>query len=172
MARLFAWVVDRLRWLALAAAVFGAVLVYFGWSDAARIRDVEANGIETVAGIEGATRTKGRRSGETYSLKLVWRDSKGAVQTHDKVTISSTFARQIIVNDRIVRQAVRIKYLPDATIDSVPIVLEDAARQEEQDQFMVTLGLGLAGFGVVGSGLFFLIGRRRHSDPAGPAAHA
>ncbi len=161
MARFFAWVVDRIRWLMLGAAGLGAVLVYLGWSDAARIRDVETNGIETVARIEGATRRKGRRSGESYSLKLVWRDNKGAVQTHEKVNISSTFARQIIANDRIVRDAVRIKYLPDATIDSVPIVLEDVARQEESDDFMMKLGAGLAGVGVIGSGLFFLIGRRR-----------
>jgi hypothetical protein len=156
----------------LGAVGLGAFLVYSGWSDAARIRDVETNGIEAVAGIDGATRIKRRRGGESYSLKLVWRDSKGGVQTHDKVAISNTFAQQIIVNDRIMRQAVRIKHLPDATIDSVPIVLEDAARQEEQDQSMMTFGFGLVGVGVVGSGLFFLVGRRRRNDPAGPAALA
>ena len=135
MARFFAWIVDRLRWLLLAAAGGGAVMVYIGWSDAQRIRDVETNGIETVARIDGATRTKGRRSGESYSLKLAWRDNKGGIQTHERVKVSNTFALQIIRNDRVVRDAVRIKYLPDATIDSVPIVLEDAARQEEQDEF-------------------------------------
>ncbi len=172
MARFMAWIVDRLRWLLLGAVGLGAVLVYFGWSDAARIREVEANGIETVANIEGATRTKRRRGGETYALKLAWRDNKGGVQTHDRVKISSAFARQIINDDRIVRQSVRIKYLPEATIDSVPMVLEDAARQEEQDDFLMKFGAGLAGIGAVGSGLFFLIGRRRRNDPAGPAAHA
>jgi hypothetical protein len=168
MGRFFAWIVDRVRWLLLAAAGIGALFVYLGWSDAARIRDVETNGIETVARIDGATRSKGRRSGESYSLKLAWRDNKGAIQTHEKVTISSTFAQQIIRNDKIVRDVVRIKYLPDTTIDSVPIVLEDAARQEEQDEFMMTLGFGLAGFGVVGSGLFFLIGRRRRDVASSP----
>jgi hypothetical protein len=170
MARFLAWIVDRLRWLLLGAAGLGAVLVYFGWSDAARIREVETNGIEAVARIEGATRRKGRRSGESYSLKLIWRDNKGAVQTHEKVNISNTFARQIIANDQIVRDAVRIKYLPDATIDSVPLVLEDAGRQEEQDAFLMQLGFGLAGVGAVGSGLFFLIGRRRREEPASPQA--
>jgi hypothetical protein len=170
MARFLAWIVDRLRWLLLGAVGLGAVLVYFGWSDAARIRDIETNGIETVANIEGATRTKRRRGGETYALKLAWRDNKGGVQTHDRVTISSTFARLVIHEDRIVRQAVRIKYLPDATIDSVPIVLEDAARQEDQDQFLMQLGFGLAGVGAVGSGLFFLIGRRRRDEPISPQA--
>lgn len=171
MARFVAWIVERLRWLLLAAAGGGAVLVYMGWSDAARIRDVETNGIETVARIDGATRSKGRRSGESYSLKLAWRDNKGGIQTHEKVKISNTFALQIIRNDMVVRDAVRIKYLPDATIDSVPIVLEDVARQEEQDEFMMTLGYGLAGVGAVGSGLFFLVGRRRNRAVAGPTAH-
>ena len=60
------------------------------------------------------------------------------------------------------RDDVRIKYLPDATIDSVPIVLEDAARQEEQYESMMKFGFGLAGVGAVGSGLFFLLGRRRN----------
>ena len=165
MGRFVAWIVDRLRWLLLAAAGGGAVLVYMGWSDAERIRDIETNGIEAVANIEGATRTKRRRGGESYALKLAWRDNKGGVQTHERVTISSTFARQIIVADQITRGTVRIKYLPDATIDSVPIVLEDAARQEDQDQFLMNLGFGLAGGGLVGSGLFFLIGRRRRNDP-------
>jgi hypothetical protein len=162
MARFFGWIVERLRWLLLAAAAGGAVMVYIGWSDAQRIRDVETNGIETVARIDGATRTKGRRSGESYSLKLAWRDNKGGIQTHETVKVSNTFALQIIRNDRVVRDAVRIKYLPDATIDSVPIVLEDAARQEEQDESMMKFGFGLAGVGAVGSGLFFLLGRRRN----------
>ena len=170
MARFIAWIVDRLRWVLLAAAGGGAVLVYMGWSDANRLHEAETNGVETVAGIEGATRTKRRRGGETYSLKLAWRDTKGGVQTHDRVTISSTFARQIIVEDRITRGSVRIKYLPDATIDSAPIVLEDAARQEEQDTFLMQFGFGLAGVGAVGSGLFFLIGRRRRETPASPQA--
>jgi hypothetical protein len=170
MARLLAWIVDRLRWLLLGAVGLGAVLVYFGWSDAARIRDIETNGIEAVASIQGATRTKRRRGGETYSLKLAWRDSKGGVQTHDRVTISSSFAQQIIVADQIRRGSVRIKYLPEATIDSVPIVLEDASRQEEQDAFMMQLGFGLAGVGAVGSGLFFLVGRRRRDEPMSPRA--
>lgn len=164
MGRIIAWIVDRLRWILAAAAAIGALMVYWGWSDAARIRDIETNGIETTAVIEGATRTKRRRGGETYSLKLSWRDANGQTQTAERVTISSTFARQIISDNRISRQAVRIKYLPETTLDSAPIVLEDAARQEEQDDFMMKFGGGIAATGIVGSALFFLIGRRRRSE--------
>lgn len=165
---MFAWIADKIRWLLLAAVVGGPAMVYFGWADAARIRDLETNGIETTAIIEGATRTKRRRGGETYSLNLAWRDKKGQVQKAEKVTVSSAFANQIISGDKLTRQSVRIKYLPDATIDSAPIVLEDASRQEEQDEFMMSFGFGLAGVGIVGSALFFLVGRRRRSAEAAP----
>ena len=165
---MFAWIADKIRWLLLAAVAGGPVMVYMGWSDASRIRDIETNGIETTALIEGATRTTRRRGGETYALKLAWRDKAGGIQKAEKVTVSSTFAKQIISGDKITRQSVRIKYLPDATIDSTPIVLEDAARQEDQDDFLVKLGLGTGAVGIVGSALFFLVGRRRRSAEAVP----
>lgn len=166
MAGFLAWIVDRVRWLLLAAIGVGALFVYWGWSDTTRIRDIEANGVEAVAAIEGATRSKRRRSGsESFALKLVWRDAKGAVRTHDGVTISNTFARQIIVNDKIVRDSVRIKYVPGADADSMPmpIVLDDANRQQSEDDFMIWMGAGIAGAGALGSGLMFLFGRRRRS---------
>lgn len=160
------WIVDKIKLFLLGAALIGPVLVYLGWSDASRIRDLETNGIETTALIEGATRSKRRRGGETYSLSLAWQDKKGQVQKAERVKVSSGFANQIIRDDKITRQSLRIKYLPEATIDSVPIVLEDATRQEEQDDFMMNLGLGVGALGIVGSGLFFLVGRRRRSPEA------
>jgi hypothetical protein len=166
MARILGWIVDRLRWALAGAVAVGLLMVYWGWSDASRIRDVEANGIEGVAVIEGATRAKRRRGGETYSLKLAWRDAKGEVQRSEKVTVSSTFARQIISADRIVRDSVRIKYPREMTLDSMPIVLEDAARQEETDDFLMKLGAGISALGAIGSGLFFFIGRRRRDVEA------
>jgi hypothetical protein len=162
MDRIFAWIVDRLRWLCLGATGLGIVLVYLGWTDAARIRDLQANGVEATATIESATRTKRRRSGESYALKLVWRDAKGVVQTADSVSVSLAFAHRIIRNDKIVVDALRIKYLPEAT-DVEPLVLDDAAGQADKDDFMLTAGIGLAGVGGVGSLLFFLLPRRRRA---------
>jgi hypothetical protein len=166
MAGILAWIVDRLRWALAGAVAVGLLMVYWAWTDATRIRDVEANGIEGVAVIEGATRAKRRRGGETYALKLAWRDTNGEVQRAEKVTVSNTFARQIISGDRIVRDSVRIKYPREATIDSIPIVLEDVARQEETDDFLMKFGLGISALGAVGSGLFFLMGRRRRDANA------
>jgi hypothetical protein len=62
---------------------------------------------------------------------------------------------------------VRIRYLPEATIDSVPLVLDDAAEQASTDDFMLMAGMGLAGGGAVGSLLLFLLPRRRRA-PAAP----
>jgi hypothetical protein len=165
------WIISKIRLFLLGAALLGPVLVYFGWSDVQRIRDIETNGVETTALIEGATRTKRRRGGESYSLKLAWRDKAGAVQKAEGVSVSSAFANQIISGDKITRASLRIKYVPGAGIDDKPIVLEDSGRQEEQDEFMMNLGFGLTGVGVVGSGLAFLIGRRRR-DPEPAAPHA
>jgi hypothetical protein len=165
MNRIFAWIVDRLRWLFLIATGIGVVLIYMGWTDGARIRDLHANGVETTAAVNGATRTKGRRSGESFTLKLSWRDAKGAVLTSDRVPVSNDFARRIIRDGRVTLDRVRIKYLADA-IDTQPLVLDDAARQAETDDFMLTMGLSLAGGGAVCSLLMFLLARRRRDAVA------
>jgi hypothetical protein len=160
MDRIFAWIVDRLRWLLLGATGLGLVLAYMGWSDASRIRDIAANGVEATARVEGATVVEGRRRGKTYSLKLSWQDAKGGARTADRVTVSSTYARKHIRGDTITLDTVRIKYLPD-NAETMPIVLDDVGRQEDSDEFMLTLGIGLAGGGAVGSLLMFLFTRRR-----------
>jgi hypothetical protein len=168
MSRIFAWIVDRLRWLLLAAAAGGIVLTYMGWTDAARIRELQANGVEASAFIESATRTKGRRSGERFSLKLSWRDAKGEQRIAEGVSVSNVFARSVIRGDKIVVDRVRIKYLPEG-IDA-PLVVDDAARQADTDDFMLTAGMGLAGVGGAGSLLMFLLARRRRGAEASAPA--
>jgi hypothetical protein len=157
---MIAWFFSKIRWLLLLAAFGGPVLAYLGWSDAQRIRDVEQRGVETTAVIEGATRTKRRRGGTTYSIKLAWKDGKGQVQKAEKITVSSTFANMIIRDDKIIRDTLKIKYLPD-TLESSPVIVEDAQRQEESDTTMIQAGIGAGVVGIVGTGLVFLFGRRR-----------
>jgi hypothetical protein len=169
MDRIFAWIVDRLRWLFLAAAVGGVALAYIGWSDSSHIREVAANGVEATARIEGATRTTRRRGGESYSLKLSWRDAKGNARSAEGVSVSNTFARRITSGNSIIADTVRIKYLANDA-DSAPILLDDAASQEETDQFMLTLGIGLFGGGAIGSLVMLLLPRRRRSEAAVPRA--
>jgi hypothetical protein len=163
MDRIFAWIVDRLRWLLLGATGLGLVLAYMGWSDSSRIHDIQTNGVEATARVEGATRVQRRRGGESYSLKITWQDAKGATRSADKVTVSSTYARRHISGNTITLDTVRIKYLPDDA-ETKPIVLDDVGRQEDSDEFMLTLGIGLAGGGAVGSLLMFLFTRRRRSE--------
>ncbi len=127
---MLAWLIDKVRWLLLIAAVGGPALAYFSWSDAERIRDVETNGVEAVALIEGATRTQRRRGGTSYALDLAWKDGKGGVRKAEKVSVSRAFAEQVVKNDKLTRNSLRIKYLrDDATV--TPVVVEDASRQED-----------------------------------------
>src|SRR5262249_11530242 len=137
---ILAWLIDRVRWALLAATGIGVLLIYIGWTDGAHIRDLPANGVEATATIEGATRTKGRRSGESFTLKLSWLDAKGAVLTSERVSVSNAFGHRIIRGDSIMLSSLRIKYLPDGS-DIAPIVLDDADHQAETDDFMLNSGI-------------------------------
>ena len=162
---MLAWLIDKVRWLLLIAAVGGPALAYFSWSDAERIRDVETNGVEAVALIEGATRTQRRRGGTSYALDLAWKDGKGGVRKAEKVSVSRAFAEQVVKNDKLTRNSLRIKYLRDDTTVT-PVVVEDATRQEDQDAFMVQAGIGAGAVGIAGSAVLLLMRRRRQTAEA------
>jgi hypothetical protein len=159
---MLAWLIDKVRMLLLGAAIGGAVLTYLSWSDLERIRNVESNGVEATASIEGATRSQSRRGGTSYTLDLTWKDSKGAVRQAAKVGLSRTFADQIIQNGKLTRAVVRIKYLLDDESIS-PVLIEDADRREDQDASMLQAGIGVGAVGIVGSALMFALRRRRQS---------
>jgi hypothetical protein len=154
------WIVGKLKWLMLVAMVGGPVAAYFGYTTAAEIKDVMANGQEAVAAIDGGTVRKGRRSGTSYSINLHWTDKSGARQTAEKVSISSTLADKIIVGDKLVRDSVKIKYLA-GTPDTKPVILEDAERQITNNEEMVPLMIGAGVLGAIGSAFFLMRARRR-----------
>lgn len=155
-----AWILGKLKSLFLIAAIGGPLLAGYMWWDGQRIKDVETRGLEATAEVTGATRTKRRRGGTSYDVALAWKDQKGAARTAENVSISHAFANAIIKDEKIVRNAVKIKYLgDDATAE--PIIVEDASRQAEGDQDLVYVGAGAGAVGILGSLLFFLFGRRR-----------
>ncbi len=162
---MLAWLFGKIKMLFGLAAIGGPVMAFIGWQDVQRIEQLEKEGIEAVAAIDGATRKKSRRGGTTYSVNLAWKDAKGEMRKAEGLSISQAFAGQIIRGDNIVRNTVKLKYLA-ADADTKPIIVEDKNRQEENDTFMMQGGLAAGGVGILGSALFLLIARRRKAQAA------
>jgi hypothetical protein len=160
------WLFGKLKWLLLIAAVGGPALAFFCWQDGERRKDVMAHGVDATAAIDGATRTKGRRGGTTYKIDLTWTDAQGNTQTAKEVSVSSSFANRIIVDNKITVDSTRIRYLADGSDKPNLIVSDDETNQEETDQAMVYVGAGAGLIGLIGSGLIFGLGRRRQPQPA------
>ncbi|AWN36807.1 hypothetical protein [Methylobacterium radiodurans] len=160
------WIVGKLKWLLVICAVGGPIVTLSCWHDGNRRREVMANGVETVAAIDNAKRVKRRRGGTTYKLDLSWRDAGGVEHRVEDVTISHEFARQIIVEDRLVAASLPIKYMRGGTGEGTLasenlIVLPDTAHQEQTDAELVYVGAGVGVVGVIGCALMFRPRRRR-----------
>lgn len=168
MSGIVSWIMGKLKWLLVIAALGGPFLAYISWEDGERVKRVAAEGVEAQASVEGATRTRSRRGVTSYSLDLAWKDADGQSHTAEKVSISRDFADRIIVNDRLTVDTLRIKYLPGEAGKSGVIIQDDAAKQADLDHEMVYLGAGAGVIGVLGSAGFFLMGRRR-SEQQQPA---
>ncbi len=160
---MMAWILAKLKSLFLLAALGGPALAGYTWWDAQHIKDVETRGSEATATIEGATRVNRRRGGTGYDINLAWNDQGGQPRTAERVSVSHTFAGQIIRADKIVRNTVKIKYLADDT-EAKPILIEDAGRQVQTDNELVWVGGGVGGAGLLGSLAFLVAGRRRQQS--------
>ncbi len=161
MSGIVGWITGKIKWLLLIAAIGGPVLAFFSWQDGERVRTIAAKGIEAQASVEGATRTKRRRGGTSYSVDLAWKDAAGKDRSAEKVSVSNEFANRIVRNDKLTVDTLKIKYLPDEPGKDAVIIADDAARQADQDSEMIYVGAGAGAIGILGSGLFFLLGRRR-----------
>ncbi|MGH1418825.1 MAG: hypothetical protein ACRBCJ_08195 [Hyphomicrobiaceae bacterium] len=154
------WILGKIKWFLLAATVAGPVLAYSGWAENAHIANIEKNGVETFAAIDGATRSKKRRRAATYWVDLSWKDAQGKPQTAKKVSISSELAKSIIKDDAIIVDNLPIKYLQGDKA-GVPVVMNNVAAQIENNDFMVKVG-GAAGLlGLLGTIGGFVWGRRK-----------
>ena len=155
------WLFDKLKWLLLIAAVGGPFIAFISWQDEQRRHEVMASGVEADAAIEGATRTKGRRGGTTYKVALSWSDAQGTTRTAKDVAVSHGYADRIIRDDKIIADTTRIRYIADSGEEQNVIIAEDEAYQERTDHEMIYVGAVAGLVGLIGSGLIFLVGRRR-----------
>ena len=149
------WIVRKLKFLLVAAALGGPFMAFAGWSDGERTRRIEREGVEGQAAVLGATRTKRSRGGTSYSLDLSWKDGTGAPRSADKVSISQAFADKIIRDDKLLVNSVRVKYLPDDPEKSGVIILDDAAEQEHLDDVVTYMGAGASAVGILGCAYVF-----------------
>ena len=162
------WIVGKLKFLFIIAAVGGPIMAYLVWADADRIRTIQEKGIETRAAVTGGTirRKRGRVVG--YRLKLSWNDTKGSVRTADSVSVSKSFGERIVSNGKLRISSVPIKYLADKE-DVTPLVIPDMANQQQSDKAMIPVGITAGLVGVIGSFAFFFFGRRRRTRPEAAA---
>lgn len=156
------WLLGKIKWLLLVAMIGGPFISYLGWEDKQRILNVQENGVETTALIEGATRKKKRRRSERFSVDLAWQDAQGNVRKAKGISIDSDLAATLIKDDKIVVDALPIKYL-EGDRTSRPVIMHDVPGQIESSDMMLKLGAGGGALGFLGSLGGFLWGRRRKS---------
>ena len=157
------WIMGKLKWLLVIAAIGGPVFAYLGWEDVARVNNVMDKGVEGSARITSAVRKKGRKSGTSYYVNLAWKDASGAERTADDIRVSNVLAGQLFQNDRFdSSRPVKIKYLADQPDKDGLVIVDDAKESLETDRFMMYGGAIVGAVGLLGCALVFgLLGRLR-----------
>ena len=158
------WLVGKLKFLFIIAAVGSPFMAYVDWDDANRIKTIQEKGIETISTVTGGTISKKRGRMVGCRLKLSWNDAKGSVRNADSVSISKSFGERIIRDGKLRVSSVPIKYLADKE-DVIPLVIPDMATQQQNDKVMIPLGIAGGLVGVIGTFAFFFFGRRRRPEP-------
>ncbi len=158
------WLLGKLKWLFVVAAIGGPIGAYIGWSDKHHKQNVMENGIEAVAKVESMTRSKRRRRAATYNVDLSWRDQAGKIRHAKDVRVSRKLAEASTSGDRLTVSTYRIKYLADEAAGP-PILLAD--KDDGLNDFMMTAGGIGGGVGILGLIGFFIIGRRRQEEEQG-----
>lgn len=150
---------SNLKWALLLAIVAGPAFAYFSYTEAQTLKRVVAEGVEATAIVDGGESRSGRRSGTTYKIHAIWTDRAGAERA-ENITISSEYAGKIIEDDFLLIESVVVKYLAsDPTVPAV--VAEDAPQQIADKELMMWLGVGGGIIGLIGSAIFFLMGRKK-----------
>jgi hypothetical protein len=155
-------IVAKIKWAALVAAFAGPAFAGWTYYQRTQVDQVMAQGVETVGYVDGGSVREGRRSGKTYKLHTIWVDQDGGEHAED-ITVSSSYAESVIVDDQIMVDAVHVRYVP-GNADLPVIISEDAplAQQDKMNAIYLFGGGGVAG--IVISLLFFLFGRKKREE--------
>ena len=160
---------SNLKWALLLAIVAGPGFAYWSYTEAQTLKRVMTEGVEATAIVDGGESTSGRRRATTYKIHAIWTDQAGAERA-ENISISSEYAGKIIQDDFLTIESVVVKYLPnEPTIEA--IVAEDGPMQVADKELMIMLGGAAGVVGLIGSAIFFLIGRKK-PQPATTTAGA
>lgn len=161
---------SNLKWALVIAIFAGPGFAYWSYTEAQTLKRVMAEGVEATAIVDGGEIRSGRRSGTSYKLHAIWTDEAGAERA-ENITISSEYASKVIdEDDYLIIESVGVKYLANEPTAPV-IVTEDGPTQVADRELMIMLG-GAAGVaGLIGSAIFFLLGRKK-PQPTGTTAGA
>jgi hypothetical protein len=160
---------SNLKWALVIAIFAGPGFAFWSFTEAQTLKRVMADGAEATAIVEGGESTSGRRRGTTYKIHAIWTDQAGAERA-ESITISSEYAGKIIEDDFLMIDSVVVKYLANEP-DVPAIVAEDGPTQIADKELMMWLGGGAGVIGLIGSAIFFLMGRKK-PEPASSTAGA
>jgi hypothetical protein len=156
---------SNLKWALVLAIFAGPGFAYWSFTEAQTTKRIMAEGVEATAVVDGGEIRSGRRSGTSYKIHAIWTDAAGAERA-ENIPISSEYAGKILdEEDYLLIESVVVKYL--ANEPAVPaIVAEDGPTQVADKELMIMLGAGAGVVGLIGSALFFLVGRKKKPEPA------
>ena len=162
---------SNLKWALVIAIFAGPAFAYWSYTEAQTTKRIMADGVEATAVVDGGEIRSGRRSGTSYKIHAVWTDQAGAERA-ENISISSEYAHKIIDGeDYLLIESVVVKYLAnEPTVKA--IVAEDGPTQVADDELMIMLGAGAGVLGLIGSAIFFLVGRKKKPEPATTTAGA
>jgi hypothetical protein len=148
---------NNLKWALVLAIFAGPAVAYFSYTEANDIRRVMAEGVRAEAFIDGGEVRSGRRRGTSYTLHGIW--AVDGAERSASFPISTALAEQIIVDDTLMIDTLAIQYLPNDA-EAPIVVVDDAANQLENQQFLMWLGIGAGILGLIVSPIWFMIERR------------
>jgi hypothetical protein len=158
---------SNLKWALLLAIVAGPGFAYWSFTEAQTLKRVMAEGVEATAIVDGGESTSGRRRATTYKIHAIWTDQAGTERA-ENISISSEYAGKIIQDDFLAVDTVVVKYLADDPAAPV-VVAEDAPTQIADKELMIMLGAAAGVIGLIGSAIFFLMGRKKPEAARTPA---